>query len=385
MATIRVFEPGDAAEVAALFEEIYPESRWSSRAALAGYIQEMFCGNPWRDPEIPSWVADQDGRLAGFLGVMPRPMMLGKQAIRAAVGCQFLVRPDQRRGLAAIQLLQKYLRGPQDVSVADGANPASARLWEAMGGFVSPLHRLAWIRVFRPAQSALRLVGTRRRWLRPVTALARPLAALADTCVTRAAPFRFNPQLREEALDARALHAALVEHAPQFALQPQYDAKSLEWLLSQLAAKTRHGPLQARMVRDPDGKVAGWFLYYLDRGMSRVMQLAARPDRTRPVLEHLFQHASKRGALALEGRMDPRFVSDLREMQCFFQGCGELTLLHAREPSVLMPLLRGDAFFSRLEGEWWLRFHGEAAVAAPGNPAGQIVSPPLTSMTAPLM
>jgi hypothetical protein len=35
------------------------------------------------------------------------------------------------------------------------------------------------------------------------------------------------------------------------------------------------------------------------------------------------------------------------------------TLLHVRDQSLLVPLLRGDAFFSRLEGEWWMRFAGE--------------------------
>jgi hypothetical protein len=77
------------------------------------------------------------------------------------------------------------------------------------------------------------------------------------------------------------------------------------------------------------------------------------------VLEHLFHHASERGTMALEGRMDPRFAAELGKMQCFFRNCGELTLLHSRDPSLLAPLLLGNAFFTRLEGEWWLRFHGE--------------------------
>ena len=385
MATIRQFEPGDAAEAAALFALIYPGSQWRSNSELAGYLVEMFCNNPWRDPEIPSWVARQDGQLVGFLGVMARPMTLGKQEIRAAVGCQFLVHPGQRRGLAAIQLLQTYLRGPQDLSFADGATPDSGKLWGAMGGFVSPLQSLSWIRVFRPVQGALRLGSTRRRWFSPIAALASPFAALADACVTRAGPSRFKPQLREEELDGRGLLAALEEHTPQFALRPRYDSASLDWLLAQLHAKKRHGPLQSRLVRDPDGRIAGWFLYYLDGGMSRVMQLAARTDRTRAVLEHLFRHASERGALALEGRMDPRFVGDLTDMHCVFRGSSELTLLHARDASVLMPLLRGNAFFSRLEGEWWLRFHGEEPAEPSSAAPAQMVRPPLTSITAPLM
>jgi hypothetical protein len=392
MATLRTFEPDDAAAVAALFEHIYPQSRWAVRNDLAKYIREMFCANPWRDPEIPSWVAHQDGELIGFLGVMPRPMMHGKQVIRAAVGCQFLVHPEKRHSLAAVQLLRSYLQGPQDISLADGANAVSGKLWETMGGLVSPIHSLAWIKVLRPAQGALRLAGTRRRWLAPLAKLGEPLAALADACVARAPSFRLEPQLCEHDLDASSLRAALDEHANRFVLRPHYDPASLDWLLGQVAAKKRHGRLQGRLVRDPDGRLAGWFLYYLDTGLSRVMQLAARPDRVRPVLEHLFHHANERGTLALEGRMDARFSRELGDMNCLFRNCGELTLLHARDPSVLAPLLSGNAFFSRLEGEWWLRFHGETARpreagAMEGDTSSLLVRdrPPLTSMTAPLM
>jgi hypothetical protein len=286
-------------------------------------------------------------------------MMHGKQPIRAAVGCQFLVHPARRQSLVAVQLLRRFFQGPQDISLADGANILSARIWEPMGGAVSPVHSLSWIRVLRPAAGALGLACSRSPWLRSMGRIGTSLAALADACAMRAAPFQYKPELVEQDLDARSLHAALSEHTAHFALRPQYDLPSLEWLLDQAAAKKRHGQLQARMVRDPNGKVAGWFLYYLDAGTSRVIQLAARPDRVRPVLEHLFHHATERGTAALEGRMDPRFAAELGKMQCFFRNCGELTLLHSRNPSLLAPLSLGNAFFTRLEGEWWLRFHGE--------------------------
>jgi hypothetical protein len=141
------------------------------------------------------------------------------------------------------------------------------------------------------------------------------------------------------------------------------------------------------MLRDPNGKMAGWFLYYLDPGgISRVIQLAARNDRVRPTLEHLFQHASDRGALALEGRMDPRFAEELGRMQCFFRNCGELTLLHSRDPALLAPLLGGNAFFTRLEGEWWLRFHGEPApVPASGGWLQRACRAVAASMTEPML
>jgi hypothetical protein len=369
MATIRPFEAKDAADVAALFKAVFPQSGWPSTSELAAYLRQMLCDHPWRDDDIPSWVAWEDGTPAGFLAVMPRPMMHGKRAIRAAVGCQYLVHPRQRRSLVAVQLLRSFFQGPQDLSLADGANYLSARMWEPLGGTVSPVHSLAWIRTLRPAQSVLRLARLKSSWPRTIDALGSPLAAVADSFAMRTAPFRFKRQLEEDDLDVKSFHAALTEHTARFALRPLYDLPSLEWLLEQVAAKKRHGRLQARMLRDSNGKTAGWFLYYLEEGgVSRVIQLAARHDRVRAVLEHLFRHAAERGAVALEGRMDPRFAEELGRMQCFFRNCGELTLLHAREPALLAPLLAGNAFFTRLEGEWWLRFHGEPAPAP--APAG---------------
>jgi hypothetical protein len=364
MATIRPFEAQDAVEVAALLRTVFPQNCWPSTSELAIYIRQMFCDHPWRDDDIPSWVAHDNGKAVGFLAVMPRPMMHGKRPIRAAIGCQFLVHPEQRRSLVAVQLLRSYFQGPQDISLADGANTLSARMWEPMGGMVSPVHSLSWIRALRPAQSALRVACLKSRWPRTLGGLGRPLAALVDACAMRTSHFTFKPQLLEEELDARSLHAALTEHTSRYALRPLYDLPSLEWLLEQVAAKKRHGRLQSRMLRDPSGKIAGWFLYYLDQGgVSRVIQLAARQDRVRPTLEHLFQHASDRGAVALEGRMEPRFAEELGKMQCFFRNCGELTLLHTHDPALLAPLLGANAFLTRLEGEWWLRFHGEPVQA----------------------
>jgi hypothetical protein len=364
MTTIRPFEAKDAADVAALFKAVFPQNCWASTPELAAYLRQTLCDNPWRDDDIPSWVACEDGNPVGFLAVRPRPMLHGKRPIRAAVGCQYLVHPRQRRSLVAVQLLRRFFQGPQDISLADGANSLSARMWEPLGGTISPVHSLSWIRALRPAQSALRLARLKSGWPRTVGSIGGPLAAMADTVAMRTPHFSFKRQLEEEDLDTKSFHAALTEHTARFPLRPLYDLPSLEWLLEQVAAKKRHGRLQARLLRDANGKMAGWFLYYLEEGgVSRVIQLAARHDRVRPTLEHLFQHASDRGAVALEGRMDPRFSEELGKMQCFFRNCGELTLLHSRDPALLAPLLSGNAFLTRLEGEWWLRFHGEPAQA----------------------
>jgi hypothetical protein len=376
VATIRPFEPGDALDAARLFYIVSPESPWPSVERLAQYMREVLCESPWCDPEIPSWVAVEGGQIVGVESVVPRPMMHGKRIIRAAVSCQTYVHPGHR-GLTAIQLERALFNGAQDVTIADGASLMAAKVWEAMGGLVSPLHRMSWIRPLRPARSALAYAAWRRPGLRPLTALARPFAAAADACLARVVPLDCTPQLHEEELDTAKLLAGFEELGHKFTFRPVYDHGTLDWLLGQLVAKRRHGSLQARLVRDAEGKVAGWFIYYLNSGLSRVLQLVARKDTTRSVLEHLFRHAADHGAIALEGRIEPRFTYDMGHMQCLFQSSGELTLLHARDPAVMASLMQGDAFFTRLEGEWWLRFHGEPheqpaapAASSPGHAKG---------------
>ena len=369
MATIRPFEPDDALEAAKLFLVVNPDSRWPSAEHLAQYIREVLCESPWCDPEIPSLVAVENGKIIGVESVVPRPMMHGKRAIRAAVSCQTYVHPE-RRGLTGIQLTRALLSGPQDVTIADGASLMGAKVLEALGALVSPLHRMSWIRPLRPAKAALGFAASRRRALRPLAVVGAPFAALADACLTRIPPLRCTPQLHEEELDSAKLLAAFDELGNQFTLRPAYNSDSLHWLWGQLVANRRHGPLQARLVRDANGKVAGWFIYYLNTGLSRVVQIMARRDTTRDVLEHLFRHAADHGALALEGRIEPRFTYDMGNMHCFFQSSAELTLLHARDPAIMASLMQGDAFFTRLEGEWWLRYQGDphSPVAASGSP-----------------
>jgi hypothetical protein len=63
--------------------------------------------------------------------------------------------------------------------------------------------------------------------------------------------------------------------------------------------------------------------------------------------------------------MDPQLAATVQGKHCIMQSRGISTLLHARDAALLVPLLRGDAFFSRLEGEWWMRFSGEGAASAP--------------------
>jgi hypothetical protein len=358
-ATIRVFAEDDVPAVAALFARVYPDQRWSSQAACESYFREMLFDNPWRDLDLPSWVAEERGRIIGFQTVMPRPMLFRRRPIRVAVSTQFMVEPERRHGFTALQLIQACLSGPQDLTLADGATDLSQRIWKRIGGAVPLLYNVHWTRPLRPARYALSLLEGRAALPPPLTFAARPLAALADAVAARLFPNRFlreETELAEDVLDPATMLAHLPDATGGNALQPVYDSRSLAWLLDQTARKTCHGRLRARAVYD-GGRLIGWYLYYVQAGgVGEVVQIAARQDAFDRVLQRLLADAWRHGVTAVRGRIDPRYVQELSNRHCWCRWDGTSTLVHSRHPDVMAAIHRGDAFLSRLEGEWWMRF-----------------------------
>ncbi|MGB5079319.1 MAG: hypothetical protein WBO23_01075 [Burkholderiales bacterium] len=362
MATIRVFSEDDIPAAAALFARVYPEYRWSSQAAYESYFRDMLFDNPWRDLGVPSWAAEEAGRLRGFYAVMPRPMCLRGRPILAGVGCQIIVDPDQRGALTALQLTQACISGPQDLTLVDGANRQVRRAWLGLGGTAPPLHSLHWTRPLRPARYALSLLEERASFPRFLALAARPLGGAADALVGRMPQNRFlreTVELEEDALDPATMLAHLPEVLRGYALQPVYDAGSLAWLLDQTERKKRHGTLRARVARDAERRLLGWYLYYLHAGgASEVVQIAALDGAFDRVLERLLADAWRHGAAAVRGRVDPRHAQELSGRQCWFRWDSTWTLVHSRDPEVMDAIREDRAFISRLEGEWWLRFLG---------------------------
>ena len=376
MAVVRPFAPGDIPSAVQLFSRVYPATRWVSQSECEAYFHHIFFANPWADRELPAWVAMDGARAVGFIGVMPRPMRLRGKALRAAVVTQLMVEQDKRHGMVAAQLLRRALAGPQDLTISDGANETSRKMWEALGGLTSTLYSLQWRRLLRPLQSTLQRVTSPHG--RAAAILATPVAFLADAYAAYYRSLRRPSALTEEPLQTATLLDGLKGLERRFALTPQYDVQSLEWLLGEARAKRRHGELQSRVLRDGSGAIAGWYLYYVNGGTSKVLQLHAQEGAERAVLDHLFQDAWRRGSAAIEGRMEPRLARFLGERHCLFHSTSMYALIQARQAETLAALARGDAFFSRLEGEWWMRFNGEQRASATSFPLGGEV--PLRAM-----
>ena len=84
----------------------------------------------------------------------------------------------------------------------------------------------------------------------------------------------------------------------------------------------------------------------------------ATKNSIRRVLRQLFYYAWRSGSSAVSGRLDPEFVTEFSEERCLFNFNGPRMLVHSKRADLREAIQRGDAFLTRLEGEWWMRLQG---------------------------
>ena len=360
---VRPFVEEDIPQVADLHRRVFGTGDHLTdqmQRSYTSYFREIFLNNPWYDEELSSLVyQDTDGAIVGFLGVMPRWMSFRGRPIQAAISSQFIVEPDRRFTLAAVQLMKAFLSGPQDLSIADEASNTSRRLWERAGGVTARLYSLYWGRLLRPSQFVLARVG-KHRLPAPVVATAQAVCRLLDGFATRMprSPFcQTPPEMAGEELDAQTLLAGMAEFSRDRSVRAEYDERSLQWLFEILAQKAEHGVFQKVAVRNAAGALLGWYLYYLNRGgIGEVLQLGARENSIKDVVDHLSYQAWRRGVVAVSGRLEPRFLQELCSSSCVYHHRGMWVLVHAHDPDLLQSIHSGDAVLTRLEGEWCMRF-----------------------------
>jgi hypothetical protein len=345
--------------VADLYQKVFGAGQTFPRDTLISYFRAIFFDNPWYDDDMPSLVyRDGSGKILGCLGIMPRRMSLNGRPLRVAVTHTFMADPEGRSSLAALELLQRFWTGGHDLALAQG-NEASRRLWEAAGGPTSLLNSLRWTRLLRPARYVQSLLDG-RELPGPLRFVLAPAVRLVDAMLARAPGGRFRqsvPAVAGEDLDPASVLACLPEVAGSRSLRPDYDTRSLGWLFEILARRRARGVFHKIAVRGVRRQLLGWYLLYLRPGdVGEVVQIGARPDTIRDVLDHLFHHAWHHGATAVSGQLDPPFMQALSDAYCVFHRDASWVLIDSKHPEVLDVILRGDAFLTRLEGEWWIGF-----------------------------
>ena len=338
-------------------------------AELARYVEDVYFDNPWYDPELTSLVCeDVSGRIDGFLGVLARPMVLDGQPVRTAASSNYRVRGGNgqaapRNPLIAMRLVKRFFEGPQDLSVANGANPLSKKIWEGSGGLSVPLYSLDWFRTIRPARALLELAaGQRSRpWPRGLRLLTDAADRVAGTrLVSQRVSDQSNPAYVLAELDPQAAVDGVAQSG--FDLKPRHDAASFAWLLEMSRRKALGGRCRAMAVADPQGRELGWFVYYEKRErVGEVLQLAAAEGRLETVLRAAIDDAATQGLALLRGDVDARDLQAYRNALCLLN-TGRWMLVHSRRQAIIDAFMHGRALFSGLDGERWIREFGRPPI-----------------------
>ena len=361
MSGVRPFRADDVPAVASLRPTAFRASLQTGPEALARYFERIFLHLPWHDADLPSLVYENwQGQVRGFLGVLTRRMRKGSRDVRVAVPTQFMVHPECR-GVAGVQLMRRFLDGPQDLSLSDRGNDGARKLWERLGGHTALLYSLFWTRALRPVRYGVvhkprgRLAATLISAAAPIWNLSDALLRLVDEPAIPQRP----PPGTTEPLDISWLVAQFPRFMAPDVLHPVYHEPYLRCVLEEASAKTKLGKLQSILVCDRGGQPSGWFIYYENpRGVSQVVQLVARPGRGGDVLGHLLFRAGQEGATAVQGRLEPVLLPELGAANCQFNREGPWMLVHSRSAELLAAVSggAGHAFVSRLDSEWWLNF-----------------------------
>lgn len=359
---IRIFKIEDIPQIVSLHGRAFGISELMPVAQLEATFHEYFFESPWFDSDLPSWVCESnDGSLLGFIGVLPRMMTFRGEPLRVAAATQLMVDPTIRAPQIAMQLLSRVFAGNQDLIITDGATEVVRRIWLALGGTTAQLYSMHWTRPVRPARFFSKIftehLGRGGSLLRLV---ATPFCKAVDVAFLMLVANKFpknDPDISVEPLDAAGLLAGISEVTPRTSITPEYDLDSLGWLLKEVEKSRKHGQLRSVMLRVKKGQLIGWYLYFVNPGdVSEVLQVAAAPGKEDQVFGLLLADALQHGATAVQGRFEPSLVEAMTQRQCYFTRSGCWTLMHSQREELLNAMHAGDAFFSRLDAEWWAPF-----------------------------
>jgi hypothetical protein len=323
--------------------------------ARVALLRRLLFENPWYESGVAPLVYAVGGRVVGFLGTHPRPLAFEGRQLLAVWSGPFVSDPEVNAPVGPL-LLRTLLAGPQDATLTAGATPYARALWERLGGRVSHLRCLSWLRLLRPWRGAGEVALRERRpgWRR----VGGPLWDALDMATARVAGFR-PPE--PEGVTTRDLDPAAFAAVRAGVKAPEprvaYDAASAAWLLDELRLAGASGPVQ-RLVVDADDEPLGWYVAYLPpRGIGRVLGMGARPRAMESVLHRFLRDAWDIGAAAVTGRVEANLLEPLSASSRTLFSPGARVLVHSRHERLADALVGGEGDLTRLDGEWWLMSH----------------------------
>lgn len=356
---IRSLQSSDIPAVAELFQKTFRNPRLQAPSSLGSYLEEVFLRHPWESEGIHSLVfLDHCDRIKGFIGLLPLRLRHDGKLLRAAVLGSLMVENPTEDPLIGARLVRAALKGSQDISISESANPLSLRMWELAGGRSLPLYSMTWLRVFRPIAMPLALLARRPRPQRICSALVSPLDAMLHRFPAN--PFS-SQALRPDYVDSESTFDEFIVAMPKlvshYSVKPDWDEATLRWQLQHAAVKEKFGHLKCRLVRKGNRAVGGFLYYSRPGGFAFVLQILADPQHQAAVVASLLARAASDGCVAIRGRAQPELLDALIRQQAVLFNRSS-TVVHSRHPELIESLRVGNALITGLAAEAWTRLIG---------------------------
>lgn len=341
----------------ALRQRCFANSSQKNQHNIEGRFKKILFDNPWYREDISSLVAeDEKGSIIGFLGVVPRPMKFNGETVWMAVSTQLMACPNAGK-MAGIKLFKEFLDGPQSLAFGDLSNSGAVKMWSMANETVAKLYSLYWTRPLRPTsfiRQSLNLASISKFVLR--------LSEKTADCYLQSKPqssyFVANTDYRSVDISAERLCALYQKFTRRHTLAPLYSEADLGWLISDMEAQIpADTKLRLREVSDTEEREVGWYLYSLERsGTAQVIQIGGNPRNMSQVLKTLWHDAYMDGAICVSGRVQPEYFPMLDDPAIHISRRGPWVCFGTNQEELKSTILMGDAWLTRMEGEWWMNF-----------------------------
>ena len=298
---------------------------------------------------------EKGGRIVGFFGRVPKPILFRGDAISGIVGTYFWVDPANRGKFVGIRLLRAALAGPQDLFYADATSDVARKLLVIAGASVSAPLSCHWLRPLRPLSLVLSRTkgGARTRLLAKA---GTPAALILDRLSSRLPYIRVprpaaDLSLRE--IDCESLLKCKSRLEPRKVIRPDNNTW-LSWALVRLRAdKEMFGRLRMLGAYDRTENLVGWCVLCTKPGqIAEILDFGATDKAAPKLFDLVIREAYRAGATGLAGRADSILQGIVSRSHSFFRPNDQCMVFHSRHPEIFDAFQRGDVNLSRLDGEF---------------------------------
>jgi len=322
-------------------------------------LRQMMLEQPSFGDDAPRSLVHEgrDGRIVGFMGVVPRRWQLGSRMLVGATTTGFVVdarHPDAM--VSALWLARRSIAQGQDFTFVDRPTPTVVKLFGLVGAEVLPGHGYDFrlpLRQHEVARMRLRERVRYRRWwpaVAPLDRVARRLATALDARGPRpddVSAVQLEPATADTVLETRR---SLATHYGPCLVD---DAALSRWQFDYMASYRSRGEFRWLVAR-AKGEAVGWMLYYVrDDQPSEVTSVIALPRHKAAVVGALVRAAYDDGCTALIGTAGAAMAHELIDHGAVIEGADRIQV-RSRDPEVMAAFRTNRALVTGLEGEVWV-------------------------------